>query len=215
MRRAFRRRNLPAIMTVTLLAILLLVLGFHFTSKTDREDATSPQKAIETSEADGTARAAPAKGIGAAEAAPKEVEEGINPGQRAPDFTLRDINGNQVRLSDLRGKPVFLNFFATWCGPCRAEMPDINELSVEFKGKVHVIAVAVDGTTPEIKAFAEKLGLGFTVAVDEEGKVGYSYAIRAIPTSFFIDPDGIITQVEIGMLSKSKMKAAIAKASKS
>jgi len=122
----------------------------------------------------------------------------------APDFRLESLDGQVVSLSGLRGGPVMLNFWATWCGPCRAEMPYIQEV---FEDKdwtdqgLVILAINVGEQPPEVKKFMEDNGLSFPVLLDTDTSVAENYGIRAIPTTLFIDKDGIIKDRKIGPFS--------------
>ncbi len=141
-------------------------------------------------------------------------------GHPAPDFTLNDIEGNPFRLSDLRGKVVFINFWATWCPPCRAEMPEIEAVYQEYKDK-DVVVVGVDILVSEIlkgydendvRRFVQQGGYSWTFVLDTTGEVTNSYGIIYIPTSFFLDKEGIIRAVTIGPMTKRAMEAKLATA---
>ena len=121
----------------------------------------------------------------------------------AKDFELTDINGNAVKLSDHSGKIIILNFFATWCPPCRKEMPDFEEISKEYEGSVEVIAVNVGREDAgKVREFVKKQGLTFTVALDD-GRVSALYGpIAAIPVTVVIDKDFNIARKYIGMRAK-------------
>jgi thiol-disulfide isomerase/thioredoxin len=133
----------------------------------------------------------------------QEATAGVNEGESAPDFTLVDLEGNQVSLSDFRGKTVFINFWATWCPPCRAEMPEIEAVYQEYKDK-GVVVIGVDILEPEdvVRQFVEQGGYSWTFVLDISGEVAANYRITAIPTSFFIDREGIIQAVNIGAMTK-------------
>lgn len=113
--------------------------------------------------------------------------------KRAPDFQLATVDGKNIKLSDLSGQVVLLNFWATWCGPCRAEMPDLQALQRE-QGNAHqftVLAVNVEEQPADVAAFAREYGLTFPIALDSAGKVSTNvYPIRALPTSLIIDRTG-------------------------
>lgn len=111
----------------------------------------------------------------------------------APDFSLRDLAGTQVRLKDFRGKVVFLNFFATWCDPCRLEMPAMERLhrANEDKGLV-VLAVDIRESAGTVRAFIRELKLSFPAVLDEDGSVSYMYAVRPVPATYLIGRDGKI-----------------------
>ncbi len=136
-------------------------------------------------------------------------------GIQAPDFTLTDLEGNQISLSDLRGKTVFLNFWATWCPPCRAEMPEIEAIYQEYKDR-DVVVIGVDLREPEstVRQYVQQGGYSWTFVIDTTGAVARDYGITAIPTSIFLDSDGIIRAVNIGAMTKRAMEAKLAKALK-
>jgi len=111
----------------------------------------------------------------------------------APDFTLRRMNGSEVRLADLKGKVIFLNFWATWCTPCRWEMPEIEAMYQNFKDEgFDVVAVSIDATPDPIEPFARSMNLTFPIAHDPGMAVARRYGFRGPPLSFFIDRKGRI-----------------------
>jgi len=117
----------------------------------------------------------------------------------APDFTLNDIDGNKVTLSELRGNVVILNFWSIWCGPCLAEMPYLNKLYLEFKDKgLIVIAVAEDPAEKPARSYIEEKRLALLVLMDKKRKVYYQYSLFGIPVSFLIDKKGVIVEKFIG-----------------
>ena len=121
---------------------------------------------------------------------------------KATDFELTDINGNTLRLSDHSGKVIILNFFATWCPPCRMEMPDFNEISQTYKGEVEIIGINLNEPVQKVKEFVNEFGLLFTIASDD-GNVSNTYGpIRAIPVSVIIDKDFNIAKKYIGARSR-------------
>jgi len=119
----------------------------------------------------------------------------------APDFTLETLDGESVTLSDLRGKVVLLNFWATWCPPCRAEMPAFQQAYADYAGEDFII-LAVNATLQdnlnEIDAFRAEHSLEFPIALDKTGEVNHLYQVRSLPTSFFVDKEGVISEVIIG-----------------
>lgn len=125
-------------------------------------------------------------------------------GLEAPDFTLSDLNGKQVKLSALRGKPVMINFWATWCPPCRAEIPTLVQAYADAqKGTAdapyRILGVATQSDQPTIQAFVKELGVNFPVLPDVDNRITSDlYHVIPIPTSFFIDKDGIIRFVQVG-----------------
>ncbi len=122
-------------------------------------------------------------------------------GFQAPDFTLSDAQGEPVSLSDFLGKPVLVNYWASWCPPCKAEMPAMQRVYQDYTQRGFVI-LAVNATNQDdltsAKNFAAEMGITFPILFDPDGKVGKRYQVSALPTSFFIDPRGVIQEVVIG-----------------
>ena len=119
----------------------------------------------------------------------------------APDFELTTSTGETIRLSELRGQPVLVNLWATWCPPCREEMPAIEKVYQEFKDQ-GLVVLAMNMTYQDdasaVAPFIERHGLTFPILLDESGDTSRAYQMRSLPTSFFIDRDGIINEVVIG-----------------
>lgn len=119
----------------------------------------------------------------------------------APDFSLPTTGGETIRLSNLRGQAVLVNLWATWCPPCRAEMPAIEKVYNEYKDDGFVV-LAVDMTYQDkasnIPSFVQEHGLTFPILLDESAIVGRAYQLRSLPSSFFITREGIINEVVIG-----------------
>lgn len=131
---------------------------------------------------------------------PNEI--GLDIGNIAPDFELETMDGEKVKLSDYRGKPVLLNFWATWCPPCQAEMPDMEK----FYKKTNMPIVSVNLTTSEategnVKAFIDKYDLTFPVLLDKEVKASGPYKINPIPTTYFLDKTGRIYYKMVGPMN--------------
>lgn len=118
------------------------------------------------------------------------------PGNTAPDFTLKDINGNSVTLSSLKGKIVLLKFWATWCPPCREEIPSVNSLDKLLKNRgLVILSVSVDNSTSKIKDFVKKHPINNTILIDDTMKVAKSlYKAFKLPMSFLIDKKGVIVK---------------------
>jgi thiol-disulfide isomerase/thioredoxin len=142
---------------------------------------------------------------------PGGLTVGLNIGNLAPDFEVSDIEGGRLRLSDFRGRAVFLNFWATWCGPCKAELPDIETVLRRYRGQgLAVIALNNGESLATARRYVSKLGLDLTAfALDPDEAVVRLYGIRGMPTSVFIDPDGVITRVYAGQLSRGLMESAV------
>ena len=125
-------------------------------------------------------------------------------GNLAPDFQLSNLEGQSISLSDFRGSPVLINFWATWCPPCREEMPFIQEIYEEWLDK-RLVLLAVDiGESPDtVESFMQSYNLSFPVLLDTNQDVALEYNIRYIPTTFLIDEDGIIQVVKVGAFSST------------
>jgi peroxiredoxin len=133
--------------------------------------------------------------------------------QLAPDWNLKDLDGKTVKLSDFKGKVVILDFWATWCPPCRAEIPDFVALENQYKSKgLAIIGVSLDqGGSGVVSAFAKAQKMNYTVVMGDEN-VAQAYGdIQAIPTTFIIDPKGNIVTAHQGETAKSVFEADIQK----
>lgn len=144
----------------------------------------------------------------------EEVEEGLEVGTIPPDFELSTLDGKKLRLSDFHGKKVLLNFWASWCDPCKEEMPDLQSFYDEKAKNYNVEIVAVNLTHLEkggnykekIETFIEKYGLTFPVPLDEKGNVQKQYRVFAIPTSYIIGSNGVIQDKVIGPMDKKMLE---------
>ena len=199
--------------TVKIGAVLLIVMGILTLTgatnglsadlaagTTTQEEPAAPQ--------DGTASGGAQEDAGGA-----QEESGEIPVIPAPDFTLTDQYGETHTLSDYQGKTVFLNFWATWCGPCKMEMPDIQALYEEWDenaGDLVVLGVAgpgigQEGSAEDIAAFLEENGYTYPVVMDDTGMLFYQYGISAYPTTFMIDPEGNVFGYVQGAVSREIM----------
>ncbi|TCJ01843.1 redoxin domain-containing protein [Cytobacillus praedii] len=141
------------------------------------------------------------------------VEVGLQEGNKAPDFQLKTLNDTDVKLSDLQGKKVFLNFWATWCPPCKAEIPHMQDF-YESRNKTEVEILAVNLTTSEknpgkIRDFVTERSVTFPVLLDQEGEIGDQYRALTIPTSYLIDSNGIVRKKIVGPMDKEMMEQLI------
>ncbi|MGE6258883.1 thiol-disulfide oxidoreductase ResA [Heyndrickxia sporothermodurans] len=131
----------------------------------------------------------------------------INVGDHAPNFVLKDMDGKKYRLSDFKGKGVFLNFWGTWCEPCKEEMPYMVDLYKDFqKQGVEILAVNVGESDFLVNKFKKNYQLNFPVLVDKSRDVQNAYGIDPIPTSFFIDPNGKVKQIVIKTMTKKEIQ---------
>lgn len=128
----------------------------------------------------------------------------------APDFDLRTVDGQTVRLSDYRGQVVLLNTWATWCPPCRAEMPQLEAYYREHQGQGFVVlAVNSEESSETVAAFLRSQDFTFPVVLDPEGTVMNSYQVRGLPTSFFIDRKGVMRGMWTGQLTADQLQKIV------
>ena len=141
------------------------------------------------------------------------AENETEPLELAPDFTVVDAQGNEVKLSDFFGKPIVLNFWASWCGPCKSEMPDFNEIYLEKGDEIQFLMVNLtDGyqeTLEQAKAFVEESGYSFPVYFDVKSEAAYIYSVTSIPTTYFIDASGAPVAYGRGALSAETLLQGI------
>lgn len=130
-----------------------------------------------------------------------------------PDFTVIDTAGNEIHLSDFVGKPVILNFWASWCGPCKAEMPDFDEMYAEYGDEIHFVMVNVtDGSQETIdsaKSFIDKAGYSFPVYFDINLEASMTFQAYSIPTTYFIDKKGEPIAQATGSITKDVIQQGI------
>lgn len=131
----------------------------------------------------------------------------------APDFTLQTAVGQTITLSEIinqgNGKPVVLNFWASWCVPCRVEMPSLQEASVRYNGRVAIIGVNQGEDTPTIIDFGNEFNVSYPLLADPDSQVTRLYEINNLPTTVFIDQKGIVRQVVLGILSEAVLQSQI------
>lgn len=123
----------------------------------------------------------------------------LAPGKPAPEFELGTLDGQMLSLSQFRGSPVLLNFWATWCGPCRREMPYLQKVYERWQGVgLVLLAINIGESPPDVAEFMQAGRFTFPVLMDVSGEVATRYGIEGIPTTFFIDAEGIIQEVQVG-----------------
>jgi cytochrome c biogenesis protein CcmG/thiol:disulfide interchange protein DsbE len=130
----------------------------------------------------------------------------------APEFALRDLEGQTVNLTDLRGTAVILNFWTTWCVPCREELPLLDRIAQDYPGALTVISVDAGEQDSDVRSYVEMLDLAAVrVLLDPTGQVRDLYLVRGYPTTFFIDSAGIIQRIKLGTLESSEIEAILKK----
>jgi peroxiredoxin len=147
--------------------------------------------------------------------------EGLRIGDRAPEFSatvngeqvqLADLDGNPIRLSDLRGKTVWINFWATWCPPCQEETPVLRDLYDRYKGAgLELVAISVQETTAQdVRDYVERYDLDYTVGFDATSAIFRTYRAYGLPTQLFLDRDGIIRDIVLGPVTRAQAESIIA-----
>lgn len=131
-------------------------------------------------------------------------------GYVAPDFTLPTLSGETFTLSEQLGQPVVINFWATWCPPCRAEIPFFQSAARKYNGQVAVVGVDDGEPVPLVRDFVNQLGMTYPVPLDEDSAVSKTYRINSLPTTYFVDRDGVIRDIHIGIISQAVLEERIA-----
>ncbi|GAP10903.1 peroxiredoxin [Bellilinea caldifistulae] len=131
-------------------------------------------------------------------------------GQRFPDFTLESLDGNKLTFSEFVGKPVVLNFWATWCDPCKAEMPLFEEVYRQNSGIV-VLGVNYNESVNVIRRFIEEREITFPILLDADGKIAEKFQVFGFPTTYFVDEDGILRGVHVGQLDEVLLSSYLEK----
>ncbi|MFK7803696.1 MAG: redoxin domain-containing protein [Anaerolineae bacterium] len=136
-----------------------------------------------------------------------ELDGAVQVGEIAPNFTLIDLDGNEHTLDSLRGKPVIVNFWATWCAPCRIEMPEFEEAFVDYADENLVILALNREETPDVveEFFIEEMGLTFTPLLDSTAQVADGYGVFNMPTTYFINAEGVVSDVHRGPVARVQL----------
>lgn len=130
-------------------------------------------------------------------------------GDKAPRFQLQDPEGNVIRLEDFRGRQVLVNFWATWCAPCRREIPDLIRLQQEWGAKAQLIGVDLQESPDVVAEFAARFGINYPLPLDRDGAVFTSYKLTGLPETFFLDADGVVRDHRIGLLRPDVAKCIV------
>ncbi len=189
-RKFFRRRAWQSGFGLILALLLLGACG-------GSDDATQAKQVVALVDLP----AGPGRGYPVAQVDAEPAPSGLlKPGEVAPDFSLVLDDGRYLRLSDLKGRPVVLNFWATWCGPCRLEMPELVK-TANADENLTVLAVNVQEARPPVEDFAAEFQMNMPVVLDKGGKVRNLFRVPGLPTTYFIDSTGKIASVVVGPLT--------------
>lgn len=124
--------------------------------------------------------------------------------KKAPDFSLKTTKG-KISLSELKGKVVYVDFWATWCGPCRKSFPWMNEMRKKYRKQgLRIVAISLDSEKANVAKFLKKIPANFTIAYDPDGKVADKYKVEVMPSSYLIDRKGRIVETHLGFRDKDK-----------
>jgi len=132
-------------------------------------------------------------------------------GSLIPDFSLTDLQGKEMRISQFRGKPVILNFWTVDCAPCKLEMPLFQKLVEATKGEIEVVAVNMGDSRKDVEEYVNANGFTFTILLDEDGRVSDLFNVMAFPVTYIIDQDGIIQNHHTGQLTDDSLKTYLNK----
>lgn len=130
-------------------------------------------------------------------------------GYQAPDFTVPTLSGETFTLSEQRGQPVVMNFWATWCPPCRAEIPFFQEAARKYNGQVAIVGVDDGEPAALVSSFVSELGMTYPIPLDEDSAVSRRYRVNSLPTTVFIDREGVIQNIHIGIISNAVLEEQI------
>lgn len=215
MRRMYLQRTLPTIAIMLTLALFLASCGTRVSTVSEQEQSQATQQPAAQADAQGppvTAEQTDAVAGSANDYTPViAFESGIvdpsdrtplKKGETAPDFSYTLTDGTTASLSDLHGKKVMINFWATWCPPCNAEMPDIQEAFEKHKDNGFVVlAVSQDLEIDLIEPFAQKYALTFPLIADPQNEISSRYGARGLPSSYFVNSDGTIDAAVQGVVT--------------
>jgi thiol-disulfide isomerase/thioredoxin len=200
----YARRLLPVLAACLMVFLLTACGGSEPASDSAGDSAAAAQPITLADLPAGLGRGYPAASV------ESEPQAGglLQAGEPAPDFSLVLEDGRSLRLSDLQGKPVVINFWATWCGPCRMEMPELVKAAQDED--VIVLAVDVQEARGPVEEFAAEFGMTMPVVLDGEGKLRNLYRVPGLPTTYFVDKDGAIVSLVVGPLTPQVLAARLA-----
>ncbi|MBF7097657.1 TlpA family protein disulfide reductase [Alkalibacter mobilis] len=196
------KKNRTTFIIIGLLIIIALALGYSLINQDEKSDIgnqvsdTNDNEVTEDPKDEGTSGALSDEPV------------------PAPEFDLSDLNGNTVSLSDFKGRYVFLNFWASWCGPCKEEMPDMEQIHQTYGDEIEILAVNLGEDENVAEGFRDDYGLTFKILLDQKKEVAMTYQVTGIPTSYFIDKEGNIAYGYMGTMSYELMEEYISQLKK-
>ena len=203
--RPFRRRGVGPFSLRQVTVAILAVMGTAIVLTLATVPLGSTEPGLPVPDPSAFLIGSPIPGLGIGEVAP-ELEGDSADGH----VQLADLNGTPIRLADLRGKAVWINFWASWCPPCQFETPTVRAMDATYRDRgLVIVAVQVQQTVQAGRDYATRYGLGYTIGADVTGAIFHTYHVFALPTQFFIDPDGVLRQIVNGPLSETRASQLI------
>lgn len=198
------------IWTVAVIAVITAAFVFYNSNKDKAFNGKAPGTQGSTASQSAGSSSAQTSGNASSQNTSGDTsssQEGSGKKIMAPDFTLKDLDGNSVKLSDFRGKIVILNFWAVWCKYCKLEMPDLNELNSELEkdGKAVIVAVDSQESNSTVKDYLDKNNIKLKVLLDSNGAITQTYGISGFPTTFILNTDGSVYTYIPGATDKATL----------
>ncbi|ASK63434.1 cytochrome C biogenesis protein [Virgibacillus phasianinus] len=169
------------VLAAAILIILVVLLIINVTNKPNNDTGSNEVDVTGNTNVDGAAIVSPS-------------DSGLEVGKKAPDFELETLSGETIKLSDLQGKKVFINFWASWCPPCKKEMPELQEFYKQHSDEIEVLAITSENNLKDVREYIDHNSYSFPVLLDKESQVTSNYGVITIPTTYFVGTDGVIQQ---------------------
>jgi len=203
--RPFRRRGVGPFSLRQVTIAIVAVMGTAIVLTLATVPLGSTERGLPVPDPSAFLIGSPIPGLGIGAVAP-ELEGTSSDGQ----VELADLDGTPIRLADLRGKAVWINFWASWCPPCQFETPTVRAMDATYRDRgLVIVAVQVQQTVQAGRDYATRYGLDYTIGADVTGAIFHTYHVFALPTQFFIDPDGVLRQIVNGPLSETRASQLI------
>lgn len=210
-----RKKHIGVIVAVVAFAVLLVGAGIAYSALAPQADTggigATGSSATQGTETDTTDDASGTGETGSDTGANTDAD--ANATTPAPDFTMTDASGKSVSLADFKGKPILLNFWASWCGPCKSEMPDIQAAYEQYGSEIEFLVVNMTGMSGETQEtasqFIEENGYTFPVYFDEDYSAAAAYGVNSIPQTYLIDPKGNIIGAAMGAMDAATVEQGI------
>ena len=201
----FRRRGVGPFSLRQVTIAILIVMGTAILLTLATVPLGSTEPGLPVPDPSAFLIGSPEPGLSVGDLAPELQGAGSNAGVQ-----LTDLNGMSIRLADLRGKAVWINFWASWCPPCQFETPTLRAMDAKYRERgLVIVAVQVQQTVAAGRDYADRYGLRYTIGADVTGAIFHAYHVFALPTQFFIDPNGVLRQIVNGPLSETRASQLI------